>query len=125
MSARTPQDTDRLFGEHVNARDLDALVALYEPEAVLVNQDGTLAIGRDAIRAALSGLLEMRPRIRMHVAKTVSAGADLAMLYNEWSMSIPGPDGQTVEMSGKALEVVRRQADGTWRFVIDDPFARG
>ncbi len=28
-------------------------------------------------------------------------------------------------LAGKAIEVVRRQADGTWRFAIDDPYARG
>lgn len=28
-------------------------------------------------------------------------------------------------MRHKATEIVRRQADGTWRFAIDDPYARG
>jgi len=38
---------------------------------------------------------------------------------------VAGPDGAIIEQRGKAVEVVRRQADGTWRFAIDDPFARG
>jgi ketosteroid isomerase-like protein len=47
------------------------------------------------------------------------------MVYNDWRMSARRPDGQLVEASGKAIEVVRRQPDGTWRFILDDPFARG
>ena len=42
-SPRTPEDCDRLFAEHVNAGDLDALLALYEPACCLVQADGTVA----------------------------------------------------------------------------------
>jgi ketosteroid isomerase-like protein len=55
----------------------------------------------------------------------VVAGDDLAMVYNDWHLSAKRPDGQLVEASGKALEVVRRQRDGAWRFILDDPYARG
>ena len=33
MAARTPEDLDRLFAGAMNAGNLDALVALYEPQA--------------------------------------------------------------------------------------------
>ncbi len=29
------------------------------------------------------------------------------------------------QMSGHGVEVARRQSDGTWLYVIDDPFALG
>jgi uncharacterized protein (TIGR02246 family) len=125
MAARTPEDCDRLFGEYVNGGDLESLIALYEPTASLVQQDGSVATGHSAIRKALSGFAAMQMKIRMNVVKAVKAGEDLAVLYNDWSMSAKGPDGQPVEMAGKATEVVRRQPDGTWRFAVDDPFARG
>jgi ketosteroid isomerase-like protein len=59
------------------------------------------------------------------VVRVVSAGEDLALVYNDWRMSAKGRDGKPMERTGKAVEVVRRQADGTWRFAIDDPYARG
>ena len=31
------------------------------------------------------------------------------------------PDGKRISSSARGTEVVRRQADGTWRFVIDNP----
>jgi ketosteroid isomerase-like protein len=47
------------------------------------------------------------------------------VLYNDWNMAGKTADGSPFSMQHKAMEIVRRQADGTWRFVIDDPYARG
>ncbi len=124
MPARTPEECDSLFAVSVDKGDLDGLVALYEPKACLVQQDGTQASGAAAIREGLAGLVAMKPKITMNVSKVVSAGDDLAVLYNDWSMTAKGPDGKPTAMSGKAMEIVRRQSDGTWKFVIDAPFAR-
>jgi uncharacterized protein (TIGR02246 family) len=120
MGARTPEDCDRLFAEHVNAGNLDGVVGLYEPGASLLQQDGSVVIGKSAIREALSGLISAGARFRMNVTRTILAGDDLAVLYNDWTMTAGGN-----QMQGKALEVVRRQPDGTWLYAIDDPFVRG
>ena len=125
MSARTPEECDRLFAQHVNTGNLDALVALYEPRATFVPQQGSPVTGTAGIREALAGFAAMKPKLTMNVTKVVSAGDDLAVLYNDWSMSATGADGAAVSGSGKAIEIVRRQPDGTWRFVVDDPFGRG
>ena len=123
MSARNPEDCDRLFGEGVNAGDAAAVVALYEPHAVLVFEGETLT-GAGAIRGFLDAMLATQPRIEMNVTRVLRSD-DLAVLYNDWRMTATGSDGERVESSGKAIEVVRRQADGTWKYVLDDPRARG
>jgi len=125
MAALSPEDCDRLFAEHINAGDVDGVAKLYEPRASLVQQDGSAATGTAAIRDALAGFAALRPRLSMNVTRVVRAGDDLAVLYNDWSLRGTGPDGQPLEMTGRAIEVVRRQRDGTWRFAVDDPFARG
>ena len=61
----------------------------------------------------------------MNVKKVIRIGEDLAVLYNDWTGSLTGPDGQPTAMAGKALDLVRRQADDTWRLIVDDPWARG
>ena len=40
-------------------------------------------------------------------------------MHTEWKVSPPYP------MSVYAIEVARRQADGTWRWLIGDPFTVG
>ena len=125
MPAQNPEECDMLFATHLNNRDLDGLVSLYEPEACLVQQDGTLACGADAIREGLASLLSIRPKIMMNVTKIVRAGDDLAVLYNDWYLTAQGADGNPTAMKGKAIEIVRLQRNGTWMFAVDDPFARG
>jgi uncharacterized protein (TIGR02246 family) len=121
---KSPEACDLLFVEHVNADDLDALLSLYEPACRMVRRDGSVAHGHAEIREALGRLIAIRARMTSEIVKVV-AGDELAMVYNDWHMTGKRPDGQPVEARGKALEVVRRQPDGTWRFILDDPYARG
>ncbi len=125
MAARTPEECDRLFAQCTNAGDLDGLVALYEAHATLIPEPGNPVSGKEAIRAGLAGLIALKPKITMNVLRVVTAGTDLAVLYNDWSATATGPDGKPMTMAGKAIEVVRRQSDGSWLFAVDDPFARG
>jgi uncharacterized protein (TIGR02246 family) len=119
MPARTAEECDGLFEERINAGDLDGLVALYEPNATFVPQDGEALHGTAAIREALAGFVAMQPKLKMNVTRVIPIGSDLAMLYNDWSMVAGGRAA-----AGKAIELMRRQADGTWRFVLDAPFGR-
>lgn len=119
MPATKPEECDVLFEKYVNEGNIDALVDLYEPEATLVSAPGQLASGREAIRAALGPLLSMGMKVKLNVTQTIVAG-DIAVTYNDWT----GKAGE-VELAGKAMEICRKQADGTWRFIIDDPYARG
>jgi uncharacterized protein (TIGR02246 family) len=125
MAPRTPEECDASFERHVNAGDLDALVALYEPNATLFAAPDQPAVGHAAIREALAPLIAAKARITMRVVRVARAGDDLAVLYNDWTGSLTAPEGTVADMAGKAIEVVRRQADGTWRFAVDDAYARG
>ncbi len=120
MPAHSPGELDQLFSEALNAGDLDALVALYEPQAVFVSEPGQTVTGTAAIREVLSAFVSMKPKITVEV-QTVGQLDDLALTTARWEMTGTGPDGQPIEMSGLSTEVCRRQADGTWLFAIDDP----
>ena len=123
MPAHTPEDCDRLFADHVNAGDIEAVLSLYEAGGCYVLKDG-VAAGPEAIRPSIAQMIASKARLVCLVAKVVRAGEDLALLYNDWMLAVPQPDGRALERAGKALELVRRQADGTWRFVVDDPHGR-
>ena len=120
MSAHSPEELDQLFEEALNSGDLDALVALYEPQAVFVSEPGQTVTGTAAIREVLSGFVSMKPKIAMEV-QTVGQLDNTALTSAKWEMAGTGPDGQPIEMRGHSTEVSRRQADGTWLFAIDDP----
>jgi uncharacterized protein (TIGR02246 family) len=122
MFARTPQEIDACFAEAVNGGDLEEIVAFYEPHAVLVAEPGKEVRGHDGIRRAMAAYLMLKPRLSAQTVSVVE-GPHVALVRTRWSLRGTDPSGAPIQMSGHAQEVVRRQADGTWRFAIDDPFA--
>ena len=126
MAAGTPEEVHRLWTRAFDEGDVDAVVALYEPSATLVFRPGEEpARGTEAIREALDGLLSMfegKPKFDLRFGKAFEAGEDLALVLSTWTMSGSAKDGTRIEMSGQTADVVRRQADGSWRVAIDNPF---
>jgi uncharacterized protein (TIGR02246 family) len=122
MAVQRPDDMHQAFTEAFNASDADALMALYEAEAALVPAPGQMVTGTAAIREALGGFLALNGRISIVTQAIVPVG-DVALLHGSWLLSGTGPDGSPAELAGLNTEVVRRQADGSWLFLIDNPFS--
>jgi ketosteroid isomerase-like protein len=107
--AMQPEDLARYFLERANAGDVEGLVALYEPEAVLAFPSGQLTIGHDQIRQVYAELLADKPSFGSAGQQPVIRNGDLALT----STRLPA--------GGATVEVARRQPDGSWRWVIDQP----
>ena len=120
MAARAPEDLDRLFAGAMNAGDLDALVELYESDASLTPAPGKVVVGIDAIREALRGFLDGKPKMTLS-PRVVARSGDLALLTSKWELSMTGADGKPAKMGGQSVEIARRQPDGNWLFAIDLP----
>lgn len=122
MAALKPEDCDNLMAKAIQARDLEAAVALYEMDAAFVLGSGETVTGHDAVREALRPFMSAKNfEFTKRPVAFISAQQDLALLRGSWSAEVEGADGQWVTISGHDVEVVRRQADGTWLFVIDHP----
>jgi ketosteroid isomerase-like protein len=111
--AKRPEDLHELFLGGVNDKDVDALLALYEPDAVTLGLDGRRLTDQAALRAMLTGFVGTVDRIDGGTRKVIVHG-DYALM----SATFAANGG---EVSGVTGEVARRQPDGTWRFLIDDP----
>jgi ketosteroid isomerase-like protein len=119
MPATTPEQIHRLFEDMFNAGDIDGLMELYESNAALIAQPGSVGHGSQQVRAALLGFLALKGRIKLNTKLVFTVG-DQAYLSNTWSLNGTGPDGNSVVLGATTAEVARRQADGTWCYVIDN-----
>jgi enoyl-CoA hydratase len=115
-----PEQLGRLFAQCVNAGDLDGLIVLYEDGATFLGPDGASASGRDEIRGRLQDLLAMKPEITPTGNQVVVAG-DIAMMSNRFRMTFEMGAGESRGLDGVSTDVARRQPDGGWLYVIDNP----
>lgn len=121
MAVTEPEAINAAFAAAVTAGDIDALLDLYEPDALLAPRPGERASGHAAIRAALEELLALGGRMESRNNYCMRVG-DIALLQGEWVLRFTTPDGEPAELGSRTAEVVRRQPDGTWRYVVDHAF---
>jgi uncharacterized protein (TIGR02246 family) len=124
MPAFLPEEVDLLFAERFSAGDLEGAIALFESNATFVGEPGKPATGLPAIAEAARAFLALSPKLEIKVEEVVR-GADLALMRSHWKLKGKTPDGEDVQMEGRAIEVLRRQSDGTWLYVIDHPYGTG
>lgn len=116
MTVTEPAQMNEAFAQAFNSRNIDNLLALYEVDAVLrVDGSERSLIGLDAIASGLQRLLQS-PGTMTSRNNFCVQHSDVALLRADWEMRTQ--DGSIVA-SGSSVELVRRQSDGTWRYVID------
>jgi hypothetical protein len=105
--ARHPQDLERLLIDRQWAGDVEGMVALFEPGAMIHHGGVVPAVGTIAIRALFEGLVASGRKFQRGVQQVPVINGDLALTSTRL------PDGTVT------AEVARRQADGTWLWAID------
>ena len=121
MSTATPEQVLESIVTGINSGNLESLLPLYESEAAFASEPGSLAHGAPGISEALTGFISMKGKLDLDVTRVLEVD-DLALVTGVWTFSGTGPDGAPVQLAAKNADVLRRQSDGTWRFVIDNPW---
>ena len=120
MSVKNPQQLNEHYNELFRNGDIEGLVALYEPDAVLAAAPEQLVKGRDEIRKRLSGLLSLKGTLSADNQNCVELNG-LALLHAHWQFKGTAADGKPITMSGISSKLARRQSDGDWLYAIDLP----
>lgn len=122
MAGRTPEETGDLIAEFMERKDVDGALDLFEPEAIFVDPNsGQQVRGHGELRRALAGFMTMDAQLLPAPPPTILMSGDIALVLAPWTLEVKDESGQPVRQSGQATDVLRRQQDGTWRFVIDNP----
>jgi len=120
MPAETPEHLHDLFAQYFSAGKLDALMSLYEPEAVMIQQSGSPLVGLAAIRAHLANILALNGQMEIW-ALSLDLTGGLALLLSKWTLHGEAPGG-AFERAGQTCDVARQQIDGSWQLIVDNPY---
>ena len=119
MLAKTPEEICSLFQQYMAEGNLEAVLSVYDTEAVIVDRTGEVKKGADGLRQQLAPLAAAKATFNFTIKQVVRSG-DIALMHTAWKVST-----SKQQMSTYAIEVSRRQPDGTWRWLIGDPFTIG
>ncbi|MFD5337045.1 YybH family protein [Streptomyces hawaiiensis] len=127
----TPAELLKLLGERIKTKDVDGIIALHEPEAAIVNYDGSIIRGHKEIRAFYIEWFKSDPVLTVNPRQTVLAGGKrtgdkvrdrTAAIMGDYSLEQNAPDGTREKFTGNFCDTVQEQPNGTWLYVQDNPY---
>ena len=114
-----PDEAPRVCQDAFNAGDLDGLLSLFEPEAVIFLGPSQKITGSVGIREVFAGFLEAGWRWEIKLVSHHHVG-DIALNTVEHTLRKNSADGDADTLRLRAAVVFRQQEDGSWRFLIDN-----
>jgi ketosteroid isomerase-like protein len=120
MIADSPGHAVEILDEAFNRGDLDAVLNFYEANAVVVREPGRLARGHVEIRDFFTGAMQSGAHAKQLKTSIIEADG-VALFLSRWTLNLPDAEQGTTNREFTATTVLRRQADGTWKALIDNP----
>lgn len=117
----TPKELLNSYVEKFNLSNVSSLMNMYEPDVCFVVQPTQVVTGIENIRQNLQSFIDMNGKLETKVTGVIQT-SNLALVNIEWSFNGTGPDGNPINVAGKAVDLLRQQQDGTWRILIDNPW---
>ena len=112
---------DAAWEKAFSSRDTTGAVAAIEATGSVMSSNAPIATGPEAIRALFNGFYAL-PNMTIHwQAVTVEAAKSGELGYSRgtYELNFNDPKGKPVSDKGKYATVWRKQADGSWKVVLD------
>ena len=117
----TPEDVLDLQVKEFNKGNISFLMTLYENGACFASKPGQTEKDLKNIRQSLQSFIDVRSKLEAKVKRVLQAN-DLTLLITEWSINGTRPDGESINLTGRGTVILRRQSDGNWLMVIENPW---
>lgn len=102
-------------------QDVERILSYWTDDARVYPPGMPVVSGKAALRGYVEGALAI-PGFHIIWSSSdagFSPDGQLAYLVGSNAVTMPGPDGQPVTTSGRALTVWRQEPDGEWRCALD------
>ena len=120
-AARALLKADADWAALASTKDLERIVAVWTDDAVIYSPREAPVRGKAAIRAYVGESLK-QPGFSITwtpVSAVVAASGDLGYTEGTNQFTVPDGKGGTITINGRYVTIWRKQADGTWRCVVD------
>jgi ketosteroid isomerase-like protein len=102
-------------------KDIDGVLTSYEDGAAVMFEPGTKVSDPAVLRQMFEGAFQLNPKFSYPKGHEVYTSNDIALHIAPWTMAGQAPDGTDVNQSGLSIAVLRKNENGKWRLVLDNP----
>jgi uncharacterized protein (TIGR02246 family) len=114
------RELDAQWAKTVGTKDLDATVAFYTDDAVVLPGDAPVAKTKQAIREVWAPMLAPNAAVSWQVSQAeVARSGDIGYATGAYQLITKDAAGKSTTELGKFLEVWKKQADGKWKCAVD------
>ena len=103
--------------------DIDAVMSTYDAGANILFEPGQPISDGDVARQIFAEMSALKPNVSYPNGDEVYVSGDTAIHIAPWKMTGTAPDGSKVEQGGLSVAVLRRNSEGEWKMVIDNPYS--
>lgn len=101
-------------------KDIAGVLETYEADAIVMFEPQKPVQGKETLRAVFTQFVGMNPQYTFSGHEVYVSG-NIATHTAPWTMKGQLPDGTKIEQSGLSVAVLRKQADGNWLMIQDNP----
>ena len=117
-----PERAARYFQNCIRTGDVEGAVSCLDVNAIYVTEAGKFVQGRAAIRVAVARVAGMKPDLQAKRSAILMPSGDIASLVDEWTLKATLPNGQKLDVAGVSSDILKRQANGVWTYLVDNPY---
>jgi ketosteroid isomerase-like protein len=111
------EDAHATLAAAFNTGDVATVMSMYDVAGIIVPEPGKPVSGKEKFEEAIKAILSIKGKMEIKTVYCLHAG-NVAVGRSEWSIK----DGNEVKISAKGIELMKQQADGTWKIVVDHAF---
>ncbi|MDW7691570.1 DUF4440 domain-containing protein [Flammeovirgaceae bacterium SG7u.111] len=101
-------------------KDIDEVMRCYESVAVVVFEPESPISDTNVLREMFTGMSMANP-VFTYSGHEVFITGNIATHIAPWKMTANAPDGTEIKQSGLSVAVLRKQKDGRWLMILDNP----
>lgn len=105
----------------IRSGDVKGALGCFHPEAVYIDRDGREWRGLEQIERAMNEICRLQLDIQGETPH-ITVVNDLAMWQDQWEMTGTAPDGHSIHMTGNTSCIMKRNEEGEWLWLVDNPF---
>ena len=100
-----------------NTGDVATVMNMYDVTGIFVPETGQPLSGAAQFETVIKSILSIKGTMEIKTVYCLQTG-NIAVGRSEWNIT----DGDEVKVSAKGIEVMKQQADGTWKIIVDHAF---